>query len=273
MKKLISVVFALFTFALAELAMASAVVTTATGTTEVQSGTAPARALRVGDRVNQGDTVVTGAASSLVLKFDDGQVTALTANSRLTVTNFQYTPATQRGNVVLSLVNGGMRLVSGLIGKNQPQNVAVRAVTATIGIRGTDISVALQGGNVLLTVNDGQATFTVGGQTVTVPVNTGAFLGPNGQVSQGTINQLAAQLGNTTAGQTVLNQLGGLQGLTQEINKAIPGTPPSGQQGQGQGQGQQNTTPGQGTGTGQGTPSGPTGPTGGGGGGGTGSGN
>jgi hypothetical protein len=267
MKKLITIVFALFTLALGELALASAVVTTATGITEVQAGTAPARPLRVGDRVNQGDTVVTGAASSLVLKFDDGQVTALTANSRLTVTAFQYAPDTQRGNVLLSLVSGGMRLVSGLIGKNQPQNVAVRAVTATIGIRGTDISVSLQGGNVLLTVNDGQATFTVGGQTVTVPVNTGAFLGPNGQVSQGTINQLAAQLANTTAGQAVLNQLGGLQGLTQEINKAIPGTPPSGSQGQ------QSTTPGLGTGSGQGTPSGPTGPTGGGGGGGTGSGN
>ena len=270
MKKIVSVVFALFTFAFAEFAMASAVVTTATGTTQVQAGTASARPLRVGDRVNQGDTVVTGPASSLVLKFDDGQVTALTSNSRLTVTAFRYTPSTQRGNVVLSLISGGMRMVSGLIGKNQPENVAVRAVTATIGIRGTDISVSLLGGDVLLTVNDGQATFTVNGQTVTVPVNTGAFLGPNGQVSQGTINQLAAQLGNTTTGQAVLNQLGGLQGLTQEINKAIPGTPPSGQ-GQGQGQGQQETTPGLGTGSGQGTPSGPTGSTGGGGGGGTGS--
>jgi hypothetical protein len=270
MKKLVSVVFALFTLAFAELALASAVVTTASGTTEVQTGSAPARPLRIGDRVNQGDTVSTGGASSLVLKFDDGQVTALTSNSRLTVTTFQYAPDSQRGNVLLSLISGGMRMVSGLIGKNQPQNVAIRAVTATIGIRGTDISVSLQGGNVLLSVNDGVATFTVGTQTVTVPVNTGAFLGPNGQVSQGTINQLAAQLGNTAAGQAVLNQLGGLQGLTQEINKAIPGTPPSGQ---GQGQGQQNTTPGLGTGSGQGTPSGPTGPTGGGGGGGTGSGN
>jgi hypothetical protein len=270
MKKLISLVFALFTLALADLAMASALVTTATGNTQVQSGTAPARPLRVGDRVNQGDTVSTGASSSLVLKFDDGQVTALTANSRLTVTAFQYSPQTQRGNVLLSLVNGGMRLVSGLIGKNQPQNVAVRAVTATIGIRGTDISVTLQDGNVLLTVNDGQATFTVGGQTVTVAVNTGAFLGANGRVTQGAINQLVSQLGSTPEGTAVLNTLGGLQGLTQEINKAIPGTPPSGGQGQGQGQGQQGT-PGLGTGSGQGTPSGPTGPTGGGGGGGTGS--
>jgi hypothetical protein len=263
MKKLISVVFALLTLAVAELAMASAVVTAASGTTQVATGSAPARPLRVGDRVNQGDTVSTGAASNLVMKFDDGQVTALTSNSRMTVTAFQYAPASQRGNVLLSLVSGGMRMITGLIGKNQPENVAVRAVTATIGIRGSDISVSLQGGNVLLTVNDGLATFTVGAQTITVPIGTGAFLGPNGQVSQGTINQLASQLNNTPAGQALLATLGGLQGLTQEINKAIPGTPPSGQQ--------QSTVPGLGTGTGQGTPTGPTGPTGGGGGGGTGS--
>jgi len=263
MKRLFSIAFALLALAVAEFAMASAVVTTATGATQVQAGTAPVRPLRVGDRVNQGDTVSTGAASSLVLKFDDGQVTALTANSRMTVTAFQYAPETQRGNVVLSLVSGGMRMITGLIGKAQPQNVAIRAATATIGIRGSDISVSLLGGSVALTVTDGMATFTVGGQTVTVPVGTGAFLGPNGQVSQGTINQISASLSGTPEGLAVLTTLGGLQGLTTEINKAIPGTPPSGNQ--------QNTTPGQGTGTGQGTPTGPTGPTGGSGGGGTGS--
>jgi len=263
MKRLFSIAFALFALAVAEFAMASAVVTTATGATQVQTGTAPVRPLRIGDRVNQGDTVSTGPASSLVLKFDDGQVTALTANSRMTVTAFQYSADTQRGNVFLSLVSGGMRMVTGLIGKNQPEKVAIRAATATIGIRGSDVSVSLQGGNVLLTVTDGLATFTVGTQTVTVSIGTGAFLGPNGQVSQGTINQISANLSGTPEGLAVLTSLGGLQGLTNEINKAVPGTPPSGKD--------QSTTPGQGTGTGQGTPTGPTGPTGGSSGGGTGS--
>lgn len=263
MKK-ISLLLALFALFLTELVFASAVVTTATGSTQVQTGPAPARTLRTGDRVNQGDTVITGPSSSLVMKFDDGQVTAMTANSRMTVTSFVYNPQSQRGNMLLSLITGGMRAITGLIGKNQPQNVGIRAATATIGIRGSDISVSLAGGNVLLTVADGEATFTVGGTTVTVPVSTGAFLGPNGQVSQGTINQLAAQLSRTPEGQAILNTVGGLQGLTSEMNRAFPGTPPSGQGAP------PDTTPGQGTGSGQGTPTGPTGG-GGGGGGGTGS--
>ena len=192
--KRISLLLAMFALFFTELVLASAVVTTSTGTTQVQTGPAPARTLRTGDQVNQGDTVITGPNSSLVMKFDDGQVTALTSNSRLTITAFAYNPQTQRGNVLLSLIGGGMRAITGLIGKNQPQNVAIRAATATIGIRGSDISVMLAGGTVLLTVADGVATFTVGGTTVSVAVGTGAFLGPTGQVSQGTINQLSSQL-------------------------------------------------------------------------------
>ncbi len=57
----------------------------------------------------QGDTVFTGPASSVVLKFDDGQVAALSANSRMQVTAYAYNPETRTGNVLLSLVVGGMR--------------------------------------------------------------------------------------------------------------------------------------------------------------------
>src|SRR5436190_9648634 len=118
MKKL-SVLLALFALAFAEAVLASAVVTSSAGVTQVHTGAAPARPLRTGDRVNQGDTVSTGSASSLVIKFDDGQVAALTANSRMTVTAYAYKPETQRGNALLSLINGGMRVITGLIGKNE----------------------------------------------------------------------------------------------------------------------------------------------------------
>ena len=138
--KRIAVLLAFVAFAFTEMVFASAVATAITGNTSVQTGTAPTRPLRTGDRVNQGDTVITGAASSAVLKFDDGQVAALTANSRMTITTYSYQPQAQRGNVLLSLVNGGMRFITGLIGKNTPQNVGLRAATATIGIRGTDIT-------------------------------------------------------------------------------------------------------------------------------------
>src|SRR4051812_41263138 len=90
--KIVSVLLALFALAFTELAIASAVVTSLTGTAQVQVGSGPARVLRQGDRINQGDTVSTGSGSSIVLKFDDGQVAALTANSRMTVSTYQYSP-------------------------------------------------------------------------------------------------------------------------------------------------------------------------------------
>src|SRR5687768_1324907 len=223
MKQILALLALLF---LTELAYASAVVTTAAGSTQVATGPAPARPLRVGDRVNQGDTVITGAQSSLVLKFDDGQVTALTANSRMTVTNFSYTPASGSGGMLLSLITGGMRAITGLIGKNNPNRVTVRAGAATIGIRGTDFTIVVDGAQVFVQVTGGLISFTFNNQTVTVDTGRAAVTNPNGTVSQGTVNQIASQLQGTAAGQAILNAVGGIQGLTSEINSAFPGTPP-----------------------------------------------
>src|SRR5687768_5312565 len=133
MKKISVVLLALFAFAFADLAFASAVVTAAAGSVQAKTGTAPGRLLRVGDQVNQGDTITTGQSSSVVLKFDDGQVAALTANSSMTVTAYQYNRQSGAGTVLLSLVTGGMRAITGLIGRNRPEQVSYRASTATIG--------------------------------------------------------------------------------------------------------------------------------------------
>ena len=103
MMKSISIFVALLTFFFAGMALAAgAVATSVTGSVSVQTGTATVRPLRQGDSVVQGDTVVTGAASSAVLRFDDGEITALTSNSRLQVTAYQYNPTNNSGNVFLS---------------------------------------------------------------------------------------------------------------------------------------------------------------------------
>jgi hypothetical protein len=260
MKKL-SLLLALIALAFADLVLASAVVTTATGVTQVQTGSAPARPLRTGDRVNQGDTVSTGSASSLVIKFDDGQVAALTANSRMSVTSYTYKPETQRGSSLISLVNGGMRFITGLIGKNDPQNVSVRAATATIGIRGTDFSVATENGVIYAQVNAGVIEFEYNGQKIIIETGRAVLTNPNGTVSQGTINQIFALLQNTDVGRAIAQDIGGLTGLSNAINSAFPGTPTQGQGGPAE------TAPGIGTGSGVGSPTGPGGGGGGGGGG------
>jgi hypothetical protein len=251
MKK-ISAFLALITLFFAGLALAqnSAVVTSTTGTVSVQTGPGPARSLRVGDELHQGDTVFTGAASSVVLKFDDGQVAALTQNSRMTVTRYQYNPESGSGNVLLSLVSGGMRAITGLIGRRTPSNVTYRAATATIGIRGSDINTATDGNDVVVGVNEGAAYVEVAGQ-ITELVAGQAALVRNGTVTRDSINNMMARISALLA-----QFFRGLNDLTGPIRAAGAGTPRAG------------SGP-----TGGPTPSGPTGgPTGGGSGGGLGGG-
>lgn len=220
MKKL-SVLLAVMALFFVDAAFAaSATVTSLTGTAQVQSGSAAPRTLRQGDEVVQGDTVSTGPGSALVLKFDDGQVAALSASSRMQVTAYAFNPQTRTGNVLLSLVVGGMRAITGLIGHNQPNNVNFRAATATIGIRGSDGDIVTDGVNkVSVTVRDGEFTFTYEGRTVDIPAGRGAF-GADGKVSEGTAQQIFNSLPPEFQ-----RAIGGLEGLTAAINAAGPGIP------------------------------------------------
>ena len=259
MKKL-SVFVALMALFFTDLALAaSAAVTAVTGSAQVQTGTSSPRTLRQGDEVSQGDTVVTGANSSLVLKFDDGQVAALTANSRMTISSYAYNPATESGNVLLSLVSGGMRAITGLIGRRSPSQVAYRAATATIGIRGTDATMATDGTNVVVTVSEGSVTYSFQGATLTLTAGEAVYSRPGQPPVRGTIAQVLPQ--TPPAIQAAVNNAS-TGSLNNSISSSGPGQP---RQGGDQGQPGQPGQPGQGSG---GTPGGVGGPPGGGGGGG-----
>jgi hypothetical protein len=221
MKK-ISILLALVAICLADPALAaSAVVTSLSGTAQVQTGAAAPRGLRVGDEVAQGDTISTGGNSSVVLKFDDGQVAALTANSRMQISAYTYDPPRRSGNILLSLVVGGMRAITGLIGHSRPESVKFRAATATIGIRGSDGMIVTDGHEVAVTVSEGAftLTFTAGGETIVILAGSGAF-GTDNHITQGTAREVFDQL--PVAFQRAF---GGLEGLTQAINDAHPGEP------------------------------------------------
>jgi hypothetical protein len=142
------------TTAIAQVATVAAL----TGTAQATPAAGAARTLRMGDGVNQGDTVTTGANSSVVLRFEDGQVAALTANSRLAITTYTYNRAEPaKSNMLLSLAQGGLRAVTGLIGKAKPENVAYRAGNATIGVRGTDLEIGVADKDLFVLANAGEA--------------------------------------------------------------------------------------------------------------------
>jgi hypothetical protein len=100
------------------------------------------------------------------------------------ITSYQYEPASGKGNMLLSLVTGGMRAITGLLGRNQPDRVAYRAATATIGIRGTDVTIVSNGTDVEVTVTDGSVTLTVGAEKLTLTAGQTAYVHNNAITSE-----------------------------------------------------------------------------------------
>ncbi len=102
------------------------------------------RAAVVGAGLHESERVLTGAdgMTSLVLK--DGTVLSIGNNSTFDLAKFQFDSTTNEGNVLVSLLRGSMRMVTGLIAKLKPEQVKVQTPTTVIGVRGTDFIVEVK---------------------------------------------------------------------------------------------------------------------------------
>jgi hypothetical protein len=97
------------------------------------------RVLNVGDPVYLGNTVESAAPGFATLVMSDETRIVLNAGSRYTVTTYRYNPQVpDSGNMLTDLIKGGIRVVTGLVGRRKPERVTFNTVTATIGIRGTN---------------------------------------------------------------------------------------------------------------------------------------
>jgi hypothetical protein len=99
------------------------------------------RRLGQGLPVNTGDTVITAASSFVRMKLSDGGHILLRPNSRFQIQDYQFADKPEDNRSVFSLLKGGFRAVTGLIGQRNKSAVSYRTAVATIGIRGTDFEV------------------------------------------------------------------------------------------------------------------------------------
>ena len=117
---------------------AVATVTHLSGTLTVKRSDGSTRFLSVKSNISEGDTVVTAQGTYARMKFADGAETVLRPDSQMKVDAYKYEDKKPEGdNVLLSLIKGGMRSVTGLLGKRNRDKVQIATPTATIGIRGT----------------------------------------------------------------------------------------------------------------------------------------
>ena len=155
-------------------ALASAVVESVTG--DVRAGATPpsATALKVGQRVNAGDTVSVGAGGRTVLRFDDGQALLLNENSEFRIRTYSFIVAEpSKDSFVFDLLRGAMRSVTGALTSRNPRAYSLNTPQATIGIRGTDFMVAIYNP---LAVSVIQGLTTVANAAGTVAVGAGSIV-------------------------------------------------------------------------------------------------
>ena len=94
--------------------------------------------------VFQGNQINTANNAELLLRLTDGTVLAVRPNSNFIVSEYRFNNAdASQDNLLVKLLKGGFRTVTGAIGKKNPQRVRFHTPTATIGIRGTDFEVAV----------------------------------------------------------------------------------------------------------------------------------
>ena len=108
-------------------------------------GPASARqAVVPGAGVGVAQRVSTGATGAATITLKDGTVLTMGPNTTMDLSKFQFDATTQEGNFLLDLLQGSVRVVTGLLARINPDLFKVQTPTSVVGVRGTDFIVETQ---------------------------------------------------------------------------------------------------------------------------------
>ncbi len=105
------------------------------------------RVLTQGDPVFVEDQISTGDKSFAILHFIDGAKVTVRPNSKLVIEQYVFTGGDQDA-ATLSLLEGGLRVITGAMAKTQPESYKVKTPVALMGVRGTEFAIMLCGENI-----------------------------------------------------------------------------------------------------------------------------
>ena len=109
-----------------------------------QPGQLP-RTLGKGQTLYEGDRLTMADGSTAIIKLTDGTRMTLRPNSEMVMNQYQYQAGSPKNNMVVQLLRGGFRAITGLIPKSNPDAAKIQTTTATVGIRGTDFDARVCG--------------------------------------------------------------------------------------------------------------------------------
>jgi hypothetical protein len=114
------------------------------------------QAIKVGSAIHVGDEVLTESNGHVHIRFVDDALVSVRPNSRLQITDYQYSVSRpEQSTVKFNLVEGVTRSISGEAGRSARERFRLDTPIAAIGVRGTDFVVSASQRNVRALVNEG----------------------------------------------------------------------------------------------------------------------
>lgn len=126
----------------------------ATGDVKAVAPDGRSRALAKGAEVVSGEMIDTGSGRAQV-RFTDGAQVSLQPQTQFRIDEYRFAgkaDGSEKG--FFSLLKGGLRTITGLVGRSNRDNYKVTTTVATIGIRGTEYSVSY-GNSINVTTGEG----------------------------------------------------------------------------------------------------------------------
>ncbi len=192
-------------------------VTHVSGALIVRKADGTSKILAPQSKIESGDYLATAAETYARVRFSDGGEVTMRPNSQLHIEAFMFEQANPtRDSAVFRLLKGGLRAVTGAIGKRKADTYQMKTTVATIGIRGTNFGVLLcQNDCQNLRTNDGQAPsdglhVDVSQGLISVKNSGGEKLLPAGQF--GFVRTSATPMNVVPPGEGITNNMPGFSG-------------------------------------------------------------
>lgn len=117
----------------------AATVMSVSGTASATDPQGRVRPIAKGADVYAGDKVVTAESGLVQMRLHDGGYISVRPGTEMVIDQFVHDEKdANKSSFLVSLLRGGFRSITGLIGRTNPSGYQIRAATATVGIRGTD---------------------------------------------------------------------------------------------------------------------------------------
>lgn len=149
----------------------------AIGTVESVAANGSRRPLAKGAEIDAGETISTAAGARAQVRFADGGFVSLQPNTQFRVDEFKYkNKADGEEKGFFSLLKGGFRAVTGVIGHANKQAYRVKTPAATIGIRGTGYNMELRDDGLFVNVGEGAISLNNNAGLLVVTAGGSAFV-------------------------------------------------------------------------------------------------